>query len=96
MAVHSPGKAVTPFTPANLIERAPRALVETDVLDEEQKAGLFSDNAAALFPRFAQAPTSSAHQPGVVATGSARDVYLDRERPSCQGGRWPPNFPAAP
>jgi predicted TIM-barrel fold metal-dependent hydrolase len=51
----------TSFTPANLIERAARALVETDVLDEEQKAGLFSDNAAALFPRFAQAPTSSAH-----------------------------------
>jgi hypothetical protein len=30
----------TSFTPANLIERAVRALVETDVLDEEQKAGL--------------------------------------------------------
>jgi hypothetical protein len=43
-----------------LIERAARALVETDLLDEEQKAGLFADNAAALFPRFARAPTSSA------------------------------------
>jgi hypothetical protein len=41
-----------------LIERAARALVDTDLLDEDQKAGLFSDNAAALFPRFAQAPAS--------------------------------------
>jgi 6-methylsalicylate decarboxylase len=48
----------TPFTPANLIERAAGALVDTDLLDEDQKAGLFSDNAAALFPRFAQAPAS--------------------------------------
>jgi 6-methylsalicylate decarboxylase len=46
----------TPFTPEDSIDRAARALVETDLLDEEQKAGLFSENARALFPRFAQAP----------------------------------------
>jgi 6-methylsalicylate decarboxylase len=49
----------TPFTPAISIERAGRALVETDVLDEQQKAALLTTNAAPLFPRFARTPAAN-------------------------------------
>jgi 6-methylsalicylate decarboxylase len=45
----------TPFTPAASILRAARAIVDTDLLDAQQKAGLFSGNARALVLRFAPA-----------------------------------------
>jgi predicted TIM-barrel fold metal-dependent hydrolase len=44
----------TPFTPPNLIQAGARALLETDVLDDTQRRGLFSDNAEQLFPRLAR------------------------------------------
>jgi len=40
----------TPFTPPNLIQADARALVETDVLDDSQRHGLFTDNAEQLSP----------------------------------------------
>jgi predicted TIM-barrel fold metal-dependent hydrolase len=40
----------TPFTPPNLIQADARALVEMDVLDDSQRHGLFTDNAAQLSP----------------------------------------------
>jgi 6-methylsalicylate decarboxylase len=49
----------TPFTPANSIDRAARALVETELLDEEQKARLFRENARALFPGSPRHPPSA-------------------------------------
>jgi predicted TIM-barrel fold metal-dependent hydrolase len=44
----------TPFTPPNLIQAGARALLDTDVLDDTQRRGLFTDNAEQLFPRLAR------------------------------------------
>jgi 6-methylsalicylate decarboxylase len=44
----------TPFTPSDAIQAGARALVETDVLDDTQKRGLFTDNAKQLFTRLAR------------------------------------------
>lgn len=46
----------TPFTPPNSIHGAARALAETELLDEDQKRGMFTDNAQPLFGRLAQPP----------------------------------------
>ena len=46
----------TPFTPPNSIHAAARALAETDVLNEHQKRGMFTDNAQPLFGRLMQSP----------------------------------------
>jgi predicted TIM-barrel fold metal-dependent hydrolase len=43
----------TPFTPAPAIARATRAIATTDLLDTEQKDGLFAGTARRLFPRLA-------------------------------------------
>ena len=46
----------TPFTPPNSIHAAAQALAETELLDEDQKRGMFTDNAQPLFGRLAQSP----------------------------------------
>jgi len=43
----------TPFTPEPAIARATRAIAKTDLLDAEQKDGLFAGTARQLFPRLA-------------------------------------------
>ena len=44
----------TPFTPPALIQAGARALLDTDVLDDTQRRGLFTNNAEQLFPRLAR------------------------------------------
>jgi predicted TIM-barrel fold metal-dependent hydrolase len=46
----------TPFTSSPAIHSAAKALVETDLLDEDQKRGMFTDNAQPLLARLAPTP----------------------------------------
>ncbi|HYB25061.1 MAG TPA: amidohydrolase family protein [Solirubrobacteraceae bacterium] len=46
----------TPFTPNPAIQASAKALLETDLLDDNQKRGMFTDNAQPLLPRLAQSP----------------------------------------
>jgi predicted TIM-barrel fold metal-dependent hydrolase len=46
----------TPFTPSPSIRAAARALADTDLLDENQKRGMFSDNAQQLLGRITESP----------------------------------------
>ena len=44
----------TPFTPPNAIHATARALTQTELLDDTQKRGMFSENAQPLFGRLVQ------------------------------------------
>jgi 6-methylsalicylate decarboxylase len=46
----------TPFTPPNAIHATAQALAQTDLLDDTQKRGMFTDNAQPLFGRLTPSP----------------------------------------
>jgi predicted TIM-barrel fold metal-dependent hydrolase len=48
----------TPFTPSKHIEAGARELVQTDVLDDDEKRGMFTENAQALLANRTRSPAS--------------------------------------